>query len=46
LFETDGPQYDWLNRIIAVDTGDRHPDGPIYTFSRCYDSCSGRSRKD
>jgi hypothetical protein len=30
LFETSAPQYDWLNRVIAVGIGDRPPDGPIY----------------
>jgi hypothetical protein len=29
-FETAAPKYDWLNRIIAVGTGDRRPEGPIY----------------
>ncbi len=29
-FETAASQYDWLNRIIAVGTGDRPPEGPIY----------------
>jgi Protein of unknown function (DUF3237) len=32
LFETAAPQYDWLNRIIAVGIGDRPPDGPIYNI--------------
>jgi hypothetical protein len=30
LFETSAPKYDWMNRIFAVGTGDRLPDGPIY----------------
>lgn len=30
LFETAAPAYDWLNRIIAVGTGSRPPQGPIY----------------
>jgi hypothetical protein len=30
LFETGVPKYDWLNRIIAIGIGDRHPDGPVY----------------
>jgi hypothetical protein len=30
LFETGAEKYDWINRIIAVGIGDRHPDGPIY----------------
>ena len=31
-FETGAPQYDWLNRIIAIGIGDRPPDGPIYNI--------------
>ncbi len=29
-FETAAPHYDWLNRIIAVGTGRRPPQGPVY----------------
>jgi hypothetical protein len=29
-FETAAPKYDWLNRIIAIGTGDRRPEGPVY----------------
>jgi uncharacterized protein DUF3237 len=29
-FETAVPKYDWLNRIIAVGTGSRPPEGPVY----------------
>jgi hypothetical protein len=29
-FETAAPKYDWLNRIIAVGTGVRPPEGPTY----------------
>ena len=29
-FETAAPRYDWLNRIIAIGTGSRPPEGPIY----------------
>ena len=29
-FETASAKYDWLNRIIAVGTGQRPPEGPIY----------------
>ena len=29
-FETAAPRYDWLNRIIAVGTGRRPPEGPVY----------------
>jgi hypothetical protein len=32
LFETSAPQYDWLNRIIAIGIGDRHADGPVYNI--------------
>jgi hypothetical protein len=32
LFETAAPQYDWLNRVIAIGIGDRHADGPIYNI--------------
>ena len=30
VFETAAPKYDWLNRIIAVGTGRRPPEGPVY----------------
>ena len=29
-FETAAPKYDWLNRIIAIGTGRRAPEGPVY----------------
>lgn len=29
-FETAAAKYDWLNRVIAVGTGHRLPDGPVY----------------
>jgi hypothetical protein len=29
-FETAAAKYDWLNRIIAIGTGRRPPQGPIY----------------
>jgi hypothetical protein len=29
-FETAAPQYAWLNRIIAIGTGSRPPEGPVY----------------
>jgi hypothetical protein len=29
-FETAAPKYDWLNRIIAIGTGRRPPEGPMY----------------
>jgi hypothetical protein len=31
-FETAHPQYSFLNSLIAVATGDRRPDGPLYTI--------------
>lgn len=31
-FETSVPQYAFLNRLIAVSSGDRRASGPIYTF--------------
>jgi hypothetical protein len=30
-FETSAPQYAFLNRLIAVSSGDRRASGPIYT---------------
>jgi hypothetical protein len=32
LFETGAPKYDWLNRVIAIGLGDRHPEGPVYNI--------------
>ena len=32
LFETAAPQYDWLNRVLAVGAGHRFPDGPVYSI--------------
>jgi hypothetical protein len=32
LFETSAPKYDWMNRIIAIGTGYRMPDGPLYSI--------------
>jgi hypothetical protein len=32
LFETSVERYDWLNRIIALGTGHRLPDGPVYSI--------------
>jgi hypothetical protein len=29
-FDTAAANYDWLNRIIAVGTGNRLPEGPVY----------------
>jgi Protein of unknown function (DUF3237) len=32
IFETAAPQYDWINRIVAVGAGHRFPDGPLYSI--------------
>lgn len=29
-FETAAPKYEWLNKIIAIGTGRRPPEGPVY----------------
>ena len=31
-FETSAPQHAFLNRLIAIASGDRRPSGPIYTI--------------
>jgi hypothetical protein len=31
-FETGDPRYGFLNRLLAVSTGDRRAEGPIYTI--------------
>jgi Protein of unknown function (DUF3237) len=31
-FETAHPKYAFLNRLLAVSTGNRRPEGPIYTI--------------
>jgi hypothetical protein len=31
LFETAAPQYDWVNRVIAVGIGHRLAEGPVYS---------------
>lgn len=31
-FETGHPEYAFLNRLLAVASGDRRPEGPIYTI--------------
>jgi len=31
-FETGHPKYAFLNRLVAVSSGDRRPAGPIYTI--------------
>lgn len=31
LFETQAPQYAWLNNIVAVGIGHRLPSGPVYS---------------
>jgi len=30
MFETAAEKYDWLNRIFAIGTGSRPPEGPVY----------------
>jgi hypothetical protein len=30
VFETGAAKYDWLNRIFAIGTGRRPPEGPVY----------------
>jgi hypothetical protein len=32
LFETAAAKYAWLNRIVAIGTGHRRADGPIYSI--------------
>lgn len=32
-FDTSAPRYEWLNRIVAVGTGVRLPQGPVYWIS-------------
>ena len=32
-FETSVPKYAFLNRLIAIASGDRHATGPIYTIN-------------
>jgi hypothetical protein len=32
-FETSAPPYTFLNRLIAIASGDRRPTGPIYTIN-------------
>jgi Protein of unknown function (DUF3237) len=31
-FETSASRYDFINRLLAVASGDRHPGGPTYTI--------------
>jgi Protein of unknown function (DUF3237) len=31
-FETGSEKYDWLNRIVAIGTGSRLADGPVYSI--------------
>src|SRR5438132_10763205 len=31
-FETSAPQFEFLNRVIAIASGDRRPSGPTYTI--------------
>lgn len=32
IFETSATRYDWINRILAIGTGHRLPDGPLYNI--------------
>jgi hypothetical protein len=32
LFETAASQYDWINRILAVGSGHRLAEGPLYNL--------------
>jgi hypothetical protein len=32
MFETSAPQYDWMNRIMAIGIGHRLSDGPLYSI--------------
>jgi hypothetical protein len=32
IFETSSKKYDWMNRIIAIGTGIRRADGPVYSI--------------
>jgi hypothetical protein len=32
MFETSAPKYDWMNRVLAIGTGHRLADGPIYSI--------------
>jgi hypothetical protein len=32
MFETSSKKYDWINRIIAIGTGIRRSDGPVYSI--------------
>jgi hypothetical protein len=31
LFETANANYEWLNHVVAVGSGHRQTDGPIYS---------------
>ena len=31
FFETEAPQYAWLNNVLAIGSGHRFADGPIYS---------------
>ncbi len=35
FFETEAPQYAWLNNIVAIGTGHRFSDGPVYSVFEC-----------
>jgi hypothetical protein len=42
MFETSTKKYDRMNRIIAVGTGDRLPDGPFTTSLRFFELWQNR----
>jgi hypothetical protein len=31
LFETEAPEYAWLNNVVAIGIGHRFADGPVYS---------------
>jgi hypothetical protein len=45
IFETASPQYNWINRIIAVGTGHCFPDGSSIASSRFSDSKTNKLSK-
>jgi hypothetical protein len=32
LFETSAPDYDWINKVLAIGSGRRTADGPVYSI--------------
>ncbi len=35
FFETEAPQYHWLNNVVAIGTGHRFAEGPVYSVFEC-----------